>query len=66
VTMAIEGDLENSPLVKVSTMSSKFTDSEGNEHSISGAKPATVYVKMQDEGLLEDFLLQVENNSINK
>ena len=60
INMALEGSLENSPLVKVSTMSSKYTDSEGIEHSISGAKPATVYVKMQDEGLLEDFLLQVK------
>lgn len=56
VSLSLDGELENSPLSKSSPLSSLFVDKEGVEHKIAGGKPATVYSKMTEEGLMDEFL----------
>jgi recombination protein RecA len=56
VAMSLAGELPVCPLVNSSSQSSLFTDSDGKEHKISGAKPETVYTKMQEMNQLDNFL----------
>ena len=59
VALSLEGQLENSPLSKTSIQSSLYVDPAGIEHKIAGAKPATVYTKLIEEGLIDSFLQTV-------
>lgn len=62
VSMSLSGEIDNSPLT-TSGVTTKFVDSEGEEHSIRGSKPNTVYGKMIEEGYMEDFVSQLENSN---
>ena len=62
VSMALNKQIENSPLTTTGT-STTYVNSDGESISLRGAKPGTIYSKMVEENLLEDFITQLENDN---
>lgn len=62
VAMSLNGELENSPLSKASVQSSLFVHSDGTEYKISGGKAETVYTKLTEQDLMDDFLTAIGYN----
>ena len=62
VSMGLKGELENSPLTTTGT-STTYINSDGESISLRGAKPGTIYSKMVEENLLEDYINQLENSN---
>ena len=60
--MGLKGELENSPLTTTGT-STTYINSDGESISLRGAKPGTIYSKMVEENLLEDYINQLENSN---
>ena len=58
VSMSLAGQIEDSPLTTTGT-STKYINKEGEEISLRGAKPATIYGKLVEENLLDEFIEQV-------
>tara|TARA_Y100000034_G_scaffold136729_1_gene215276 strand:- start:2538 stop:3842 length:1305 start_codon:yes stop_codon:yes gene_type:complete len=61
VSMGLSGELEDSPLTTTGT-STTYINSDGESISLRGAKPGTIYSKMVEKNLLEDYIKQLEVN----